>query len=253
MIIMSDFIVQTVIQEALEEIANNSAIFDALFVEFKKAHFSSTYGQKEIDSIKSFFMKKQIKVVTSWSQVQSKYPCYSVQLSASGEIDAESSLGDYLYDQYSNEGEVVNVLGNGNDYPQQTPTYDEKNEVYGAPIQESVLIGCHGVDKPNVARYMAWVLHYILRSKMQTFIERGIDRISLQFTDFNGANEYLPEQVFTRFCTFRGVHYLTFNKKIDPFSLTSVNTKVKAQVQDTEFVDGTTDQGDEDDTVITID
>lgn len=254
MLIMADFVVQTVIKEALTEISNNTNILDALFSELKKAHLSGVYGQDEIDIIKSFFQKNQITVVTGWSQISSRYPSYSIQLSSSSEVASESALGDFLYDEYLLNDNKVNVHQNELTYPKNNQNYDEKNEVYGTPIQESIIIGCHAIDKPNIARYMAWVLHYILRSKLQTFIDRGLDRINLSFSDFNQANEYLPETMFTRFCTFSCFHYLKFSKEINPFALDSVNTVVKAQIQESEYSEGTTDQGDEDeDTVITID
>lgn len=243
MIIFPDFVLQTVVQETLEEISNDSNILDQLFSEFKRAHFNKTYGQAEIDEIRAYFEKKQIRVVTSWSMVKSEYPCYSIQLLQSQEIDGEAALGDYLEAEFlGDDGEEVNKYPSSLNYPQTIPDHTSKVDVTGVPIRESILIGSHAPDKPNIARYMAWVLHYILRSKRNVLIDRGLDRSTIGFSDFARQNEYLPENIFTRFCTFGCVHYLTFKNTVNLLECDGIDVKITSQIPETDCSPGTTDQ-----------
>lgn len=250
MLIFGDFVVQKVILEALEKISNDSSVLEALFVELKKDYFLDTYGQSEIEEIRKYFETKKIKVVNAFTMVEQNVPTYSIQLLQNREITAEASLGDFLETEFIGDDEEIDMYPSSLEYPKVDPEFDSKNEVFGTPIQESVTIGCFG-RTPNAARYMSWILHYILRSNLNTFINRGLDRLDIGFTDFTRQNDRMPENVYARFCTLTYVHYLSFKKKANLLECDYLTVKTTAQVESTENSPGTTDVEDINSTVNT--
>lgn len=248
MFILPEFVLVSTLKEALTEIANDSDILEQLFSQFEQPYLEDIYGKKEIDSIKEYFEKDQIKVVNSFRLIDSEYPCYSIQLINNEEIDAEALLDDFGCVEFLDEnGNVVqknpaSLTGPG--FPVSIPDHDSKRDVYAIPVRENIMIGCHAADKPNITRFMSWMLQYILRSKKNTLIARGINRISMSFSDFSRANELLPENIFTRFCTLSCVHYLTFSEDdllLDD-SGNAIDLQVKAQIRSYANSPGTTDK-----------
>ena len=249
MLIFPDFVLQKTIKETLTEIANDEAIIQFLFGQFKEAHLSEIYGQKEIDSLVEFLKKDQIKVVTSWNMIDVKYPSYSIQLLNNEEIDNEALLDDHGIEEFLDaDGNVINknppiICGDGSGvYPPVIPTHSSKRDVFSTSIREHLMVGCHATE-PNIARYMAWLLQFIIRSKKNTLISRGINRISLSFSDFNRMNDLLPENIFTRFANLSLQHFLSFTE--DDLLLddtTGINVIVKGQIQSSTNSPGTTNK-----------
>jgi len=236
-LIMPDFVLQKTIKEALTTIANSESTISFLFGQFTESHLSDIYGQKEIDSVIEFLTKDKIKTVTSFNMVDANSPCYSIQLLNNQEIDNEAVLDDFGEEVFLDEdGDAVQKYPSSLTYPEVIPAHDSKVDQSFSAIQESLLIGCHAPDHPNMARYMAWLLQYIIRSNKNTLIERGLNRISIGFSDFNRANEYLPDNIFTRFGTFNCVHYLSFNET--DLELTATNVTVQGQIREYTDNDG---------------
>jgi len=239
-----DLVVISVIQDALDQIYDDPTILEQLFSDFKESHFSTVFGDKEINSINEYMLRKTIRTIAAWNLIEAHLPCFSVTMQPSQELDNEALLDDFGSERFlDSEGEAVQKNPSCLVYPEVIPSHETKDDVYSVPVQESILIGVHAPDNPYLCRYMAWLLHYILRSKKNTFIDRGLNRISISFSDFQKVPNIVPDHVYTRFCTLSCVHYLTFNEAdllLDDD--TGIDLTVKGSLEDTELSPGSTNK-----------
>jgi hypothetical protein len=95
----SDVILRTAIITALNDLRANPWLLEYVFASLVKDDLTvSEYGQKEIDRAKEWFKKTNIPVIYTISVNDPKFPCISIQLVASQEVEQEGTLGDVHYE-----------------------------------------------------------------------------------------------------------------------------------------------------------
>ena len=94
---LSEFVIETVLRDGLNELRINSDRLDDIFSKFLNAYFVNQYGQSKIDELKTHIQNKQVKIVQSWAMVPTEVPCISIELLRASE--------DEDIQQFSNEFE----------------------------------------------------------------------------------------------------------------------------------------------------
>lgn len=96
---LTEFVIETVIRDGLNELRVNPDRFDDLFSRFNEAHFGNQYGQAKIDELKTYIQNNQIKIVHAYNVQPTQMPCISIQMISSDEVEE--------LQQFSNELEEV--------------------------------------------------------------------------------------------------------------------------------------------------
>lgn len=98
---LTEFVIETVIRDGLNELRLNPAAFDTLFQRFTETHFMNQYGQDKIDELKTYIQNNQIKIVHAMQINPTDMPCISIRLMASDEREEDQ--------QFSNEAEELDT------------------------------------------------------------------------------------------------------------------------------------------------
>jgi len=246
---LTDLVVQELLRTVLENIQSDPEVVDELFDMFIKSHlnFFSTKGKRELKEIRKYLKNNQIHVMDGWNIAEAKVPVYAVYLGGNSEVDAEAMLDDFGTEQFVDEnGEVVNK------YPSmldtiEIPDHVGKEEVRTSAIQETVIIDCIS-ENSLLTRYLAYLLHYILRFNKDNLLDLCINRINISFSDFAPfqGHDKLPDYLFRRTCTLRCHTFISSVTDVSDQLVSAIDVKVIAED------DTTTDQGDlETDIIVT--
>lgn len=246
-LVTPDLIIEELLREVLAQIQNNQSMVDDIFDQFIQSHFAEVYGKKQIDEIKTYLRKKKINVIDGYTLLETKLPAYIVHLGNANEVDAEATLDDFAQEKFSNNDEFVDSYGSILDTGALSSA-DGKYDTYQSSITETVIIDCVAQDHSLISRFMAALLHYVLRLNKNLLIQRGLNRISISFSDFHPLEDHnrLPEYVFRRTCMVRCQHYLCIEDNISDQLISALTVQLQAQDEG-----NTTDAGDEDDDIIT--
>lgn len=95
---LTEFYLEAVIREGLEDLRNNPTKIDMLFSRFLLNPFKQNYGQKTIDLIKDYVLNGKIGVVQAWSLVPASLPCYSINIIGTSEQPNRAFFQDYAGD-----------------------------------------------------------------------------------------------------------------------------------------------------------
>lgn len=265
---LTDLIVEATIRDGLEYLKQNPDVVDDIFSPLTRTYNQRKYGQAEIEKIKTMLNTKNIAVVHSFYEAESKSPCYSIQLGAEAEAKDRAHLGDFeadvqediededsliriplftplahdpvsgkvsvpdnvdlsplnagyiFVDGDENESDVQRGISNvpGNKFffipkgvmPNITdPCFIKtflsftQHEEKGDTSSINILIGVHAKDA-LLTKYLYVILKYIMKSRKNDLIRRGIVNSSFQGSDFTRDLKYEGDMVFTRFFTLSG-------------------------------------------------
>jgi hypothetical protein len=85
----------------------------------------------------------------------------------------------------------------------QSTGYLEETDVIGySPIRDNILLGIHGGETPDLPKYLYMLVVYILNSYKYDLMTKGIFLGTFSMTDISRMNDYLPDNVYSRFMTF---------------------------------------------------
>ncbi len=183
-----DFLLQTVIEESLELFRSSpenapNAVFGHL-----AATYLSKYGQKKIDEIAKYIRETQIPVVQHWSLVPEQVPCFSIQLMNSKEDEQYAGMGDHV--------ENVDVLN------EEETAIEKRTAFLYSPMSDEVQIGIHNSITPDLTKYLYYLLVHTFITSKETLIRRGLELTTWNATDISRINDYLPENIYSRFINF---------------------------------------------------
>jgi len=111
--VLPDLVIESVIRDGLANINKNPTIINNIFESLLANYNLRKYGEKELNRLREFVVKKQIKVVHSFGEIDTNVPCYSIQLGNDIEAKREARLGDF-------DGEVTELFAEDSDEFQQT-------------------------------------------------------------------------------------------------------------------------------------
>jgi len=111
--VLADLVVESVIRDGLANITKNPTIIDSVFGTLTANYNMRKYGAKELDRLRTFISEKQIKVVHSFGEIDTKVPCFSIQLGNDIDAKREARLGDF-------DGELIEAFEEDSDEYQDT-------------------------------------------------------------------------------------------------------------------------------------
>jgi hypothetical protein len=182
-----DFLLETVLEQGLAwylaDINNSKLVFGHL----GKSWLASKYGQAKIEQIWNYLNTYECPIVQHFSLIDQTRPCLSIQLLDGSEMIERTGLNDHMgsVDVLNAESELIG----------------RKNVTY-SPILDNVHIGIHVINTPDLAKYLYYIVVYILNAYKPQLEARGLQLSTFRATDISRLNEYLPENMFSRFVNF---------------------------------------------------
>jgi len=183
-----DFVLETIIDAGLKWFRTDPNAPLAVFGQLNRPWLRDRYGEKKIAEIEAYIKKYEVRVVQHWSLIAKVTPCISIQLLEANEEESRAGLEDHSR-VLDNLGDDNAVLG---------------RESYGyIPVIDNIQIGIHASETPDLAKYIYYLIVYILSAFKTDLQDRGLKLTTFRATDISRINEYLPENVFSRFINFQ--------------------------------------------------
>ena len=196
-----DFILDTIIRAGLEWFRTDPTAPKQVYGHLAAPWLSSKYGEAKIAEIAAFVKKYEIRVVQHFSLIDATVPCISIQLLDGNEATDRAGLADHQ--------QMVDVLDADD-------MVKGRTEVGYAPIIDNMHIGIHAITTPDLAKYLYYLVIYILVSFKPTMEERGMMFGTFRATDISRLNEFLPENMYSRFINFTVFTVASFSKGAVP-------------------------------------
>lgn len=171
-IFQSDIILRTALIQGISDMRANPWLLDYVFASLKyDALTTKTYGEREIENAKKWFMETDIPVFMGYRFDEATFPCLTITLADSTEV--ENTLSDVHYDVVENWDGGGRVIAYG---PFNPTAYDPATGLMTLPSSSfSVFPGMFVFDKAGVS-------HEILASSSDTLtLKAGT------VADFTGA------------------------------------------------------------------
>jgi len=224
-----DFTLEVVIKAGMEWFLTTPEAPDLVFGHLKSTWLNSRYGQAKIDDIGDFIKKYDIPIVQHWSLIAEKSPCISIQLLDANEEEARAALNDH--------SDMLDVL-------------DMENNVIGrtqigySPIVDQMHIGIHSNQTPDLTKYLYYLIIYLLNGFKSQLQEKGMMLTTFRATDISRLNEYLPENIYSRFINFTSFTIAPYKKDALPIIEEILGVHVPDDRSgDTEATDSATSDG----------
>jgi hypothetical protein len=137
-----------------------------------------------------------ISIVQSWRDIPERIPCIFIQSVASVEDVSKTMFNDF-------SGDIDTFTG---------PDLTGRSSQHTIPLNDHIQIGIH-TSTPGGATSLRWLyalVVYFLISRKEDLSAKGIELSTFSATDFNRLNEYLPEEIFSRYINFSFLNYVSF-------------------------------------------
>lgn len=202
-----DFLVERFLEIGFEWFKNNAAAPNKVFAHLLDVSLKEKYGQAKIDEIAAYIKGHEIDIKQAWPLEDEESPSVSINLQSSSEISEYTGLDDYATTVASLGSDGVIKGGQDQGY---------------TPIRDEVLLGIHAVGSPDKAKYLYYLVVYIINAFKDQLEQRperinGLFNITWRATDLSRMNEYLPSHMFSRFVTITADHFALFDKEEIPF------------------------------------
>jgi hypothetical protein len=209
--IFTDLVLETIITEGLADMrANLDDRLGIIYDQLKDSFLNTEYGQQELDRFKDFLTNEKIDIVHNYRQVAERIPCIYIQPIGGPEQEGKAFLNDYSGD--------IDTIGVGG-------VIDDRKEENTFSIQDQVQVGVH-VGDPGGVTALRWLyasLVYFIFSRKEILRDRGIDLSTWNNNNFNRLNEFLPENIVSRYMTFSSINYMSWPKRESELILTQID------------------------------
>lgn len=196
-----DFLLETVLSAGIQWFKTDPNAYKQVYGHLFTGYLAGRYGQAKAQEIRNFIVKYDIKVVQSFALIDHTVPTISIQLLDGNEMTERASLQDF-----QRFVDVVDV----NDQ------LLERQDVGYAPIGDNIHIGIHVQNTPDLAKYIYYLVIYILNTFKPKLEEQGLMLGTFRATDISKLNEYLPENMYSRFINFSVYTQASFNRGVVP-------------------------------------
>lgn len=181
-----DFILESIIAGGLQWFKSDPKAPKQVFSHLKLPILGK-YGQAKIDEIAAYIRKYDVRVVQSFAMIAEQLPCISIQLLDGGEMPERAGLADH-------EG-YVDAMGAQNEVL-------GRQEIKFMPITDAVHIGIHTADTPDLAKYLYYLVTYVLLLYKPEMEKLGLHLSTFRATDLSRLNDHLPSNCYSRFINF---------------------------------------------------
>jgi hypothetical protein len=181
-----DFLLETILDAGIAWYRSNINNSKVVFGWLGTSWLNSKYGQAKIDEIWNYINKYELPIVQHFALIDQTRPCISIQLLDGSEMIERTGLADH--------GGVVDTIVGGE--------LTGRKEIRYSPIVDNIHIGIHVINTPDLAKYIYYLVIYILNAFKPQLEERGLQLSTFRATDISRLNEYLPENMYSRFVNF---------------------------------------------------
>lgn len=192
-----DFLLETILKAGLEWFRTDPKAPYEVFGHLKSDFLNGKYGEAKIIEIANYIKKYDIKVVQHWSLIDQNYPSITVQLLDGSEMTERAGLTDF-------QGQI--------------DIRDAENNILGrtglgyTPMTDSMHIGIHAINTPDLVKYIYYLVVYVLSAFKPELEARGLQLGTFRATDVSRLNDYLPENMYSRFINFTVFTIASFSK-----------------------------------------
>lgn len=199
--VFGDLIIEQLLRTGLADLqgANINTRLADIYSQLKDSFLTTEYGQQELDRYKYFLQNNKIDIVQSHRMIEPRMPCISILVQNNTEDLAKTTLGDFSgYQDTISGGEIT-----------------DRREVYEIPIRDTIQVGVHVADPHGFValRWLYTSVLYILISYKDILISKGMDLSTFNSSDVNRIDEYLPENVFSRYISFSYLNYFSWKSR----------------------------------------
>jgi hypothetical protein len=265
---ISEWVIESVLRDGLNELRLNLTRLDDLFSKFTMTYFNNQYGQNKINELKTYIQNNQIKIVHALQIQPTDMPCISIQLLSSDEMEDDQQFSNLLpdridpkipnvivpivmpisYDIVSGKLKVADAANIGNVCPTmifidfsgvkfdigsgnsniagnkfinigdgKTPDLSGPGKIVSTidftvtdrrmvRLREVINLGCHAADKVHLAKFLYYIVYYIIKSRQQVMEERGLTLDKGIASIFDREGDVGTEHIYTRYLQ---LHVLT--------------------------------------------
>jgi hypothetical protein len=181
-----DFILESILKAGLEWFRTDVGAGKKVYGHLQDPWLAK-YGEAKILEIENFIKKYDIRIVQHFALIDAAYPTISIQLLDGSEMTERTSMSDFAG--------TIDVL-------------DAENEVKGrteigyTPVFDNMQIGIHSTITPDMVKYLYYLIVYILTVFKPEMEKRGLQLGTFRATDLSRMNEFLPENMYSRFVNF---------------------------------------------------
>ena len=170
--------VQKILENGMAGIKGNLALIDEIFGYLNEDYLVSDYGPTYTAKIKSWFAQTKVPVLHAWSFNAERIPCISVHLAQESEDESKAAMGD--------------IWG-----------MDENGMVGVANFNCQIDIGIHASKTSDQVLWLYYITSYILFTRKQEFINLGMQLQTYTASDWDRAEQYSVENIWTRWIRMR--------------------------------------------------
>jgi len=192
-----DFVLETVLRAGLEWFRTDPKAPMSVFGHMTAPWLSVKYGEAKVIEIGNYIKKYEIRIVQHFALIDPQLPSISIQLLDGNEMTERASLSDHarVVDVMNSDGEV-----------------EGRSEIGYAAVMDNIHIGIHNIGTPDLTKYLYYLVVYILKVFKPQLEERGLMLGTFRATDISRLNDYLPENMFSRFVNFSVFTIAPFRK-----------------------------------------
>lgn len=180
-----DFLLETVLAAGIQWFKTDPVAYKRVYGWLYSPFLNAKYGEAKALEIKNFLIKYDLKIVQSFALIDNTVPCISLQLLDGGEQENRAGLMDFAQN--------IDVIANN---------VLSRTEVSYSPIGDNIHIGIHVQNTPDLAKYIYYLVVYILNTFKPKLEAQGLSLGTFRATDISKLNEYLPENMYSRFINF---------------------------------------------------
>lgn len=93
--IIPELIIESLIRDGIQNVKADPTIIDSIFAQLTRSYNTRKYGETEIAKIKALLNEKEIPVLFSYNQVDSKPMCFTIMIGADTEDKRRAHLDDH--------------------------------------------------------------------------------------------------------------------------------------------------------------
>jgi len=200
-----DFIFEIFFERGLKWFREEARAPDLVYAHLKNDYLKSRYGQSKIDEIAKYIRETEIDIFQSFPVDDMEAPAISLNLQGQEEIVQDAGLDDY-----SGSIDTLDTLGN---------IIDRQQRAY-IPTRSQILVGIHATGSPDKVKYLYYLASYLLsafKSDLQRIPgqENGLFNITFRASDLSRLNDFLPQNMFSRFMTVTAEHFDVVEREKD--------------------------------------
>jgi hypothetical protein len=196
-----DFLLETILRAGLEWFRTTPGAATEVFGHLRTPYLSGKYGEAKITEISEYIKKYEIRIVQHFALIDQTVPSISIQLLDGSEMTERAGLADF-------QGQI--------DVLDAEDMVKGRTEIGYAPVMDNIQIGIHAIGTPDLTKYLYYLVIYILCSFKPELEARGLQLGTFRATDMSRLNEYLPENLYSRFINFSVFTIAKFSNGIVP-------------------------------------